>query len=151
LWFYVGQIATRVAIWPMNFAWKKLAPISLLLLLLAGLIFRWVDLRADPPFNFSNSGGDYLDGMANAHTARAYIQFGVWRGDDWDTYVYSPIHTLLQVLWFRLAGVSISSNNGFGAGMATLYLLALVGSVRRAAARTSKHAPGPCWPPSSVH
>ncbi len=100
-------------------------------LLLVGLLatvvwLRFFDLRADPPHGLSQSAGFFFDGFANSHAARSYVKFGTLRPDEWDPYIYSPIHVALQVPWFMLFGSDVTATNSFGSIVSLVAVLLLV-------------------------
>jgi hypothetical protein len=44
-----------------------------------------------------------------------YLLTGKLRPDEWDTFIYSPIYTLLQIPWFSVFGIGLRQINGFAA------------------------------------
>jgi len=99
-------------------------------------VFHFFDLAADPPRGLSWSAGAYFDGLSNSHTARSYVLFGRFRPDEWDPYLYSPTHVLLQIGWFRLFAPGVRSTNGFGALLSFAAVLAGISLFRHARVST---------------
>ena len=85
------------------------------LLLLWTAYFRFGFLDADPAFHLSKSAGIYFDPFSHSGNARSYVLFGDLHPDQWNTYIYSPIYVLLQVVWFTVLGVTIKTMHGYGA------------------------------------
>ncbi len=81
--------------------------VLLLLLILLTAGFRLINLEADPPSNFSWSGGYFADEGFWAHNARNAELFGKPVLDDWDSRVVSPLFTRLQSLIFHNFGVGL--------------------------------------------
>lgn len=96
------------------------------LCLAGGFVLRFTDLEADPPLGLSSSAGFCFDGQSNAHGARSFVRFGNMRPDEWDTYIYSPTYTLLQIPWFKVFGTGLRSTNAFAATWSTLAMLLAV-------------------------
>ncbi len=96
------------------------------LCLAGGVVLRFTDLEADPPLQFSSSAGCTFDGQSNAHGARSYVRFGTLRPDEWDTFLYSPTYTLLQIPWFKVFGTGLCSTNAFAAMWSTIAMLLAV-------------------------
>jgi 4-amino-4-deoxy-L-arabinose transferase-like glycosyltransferase len=80
-------------------------PVLCLILLTVG--FRVIDLQADPPANFSWSGGYFADEGFWSHNARNEVLFGNPVRDEWDARIVSPIFAFLQKCVFRLLGVGL--------------------------------------------
>jgi 4-amino-4-deoxy-L-arabinose transferase-like glycosyltransferase len=76
------------------------ATVFLLLLIVTG--FRILQLGADPPADFSWSGGYFADEGFWSHNARNVVLFGNPVQDDWDARAVSPVFARLQELSFRL-------------------------------------------------
>jgi len=93
------------------------ALILLLILLTAG--FRLINLEADPPSNFSWSGGYFADEGFWAHNARNAALFGKPVLDEWDARVVSPLFSRLQVLIFHI----------FGAGLLQVRIIGILSSI----------------------
>ncbi len=96
------------------------------IVLSASITLRFFDLDADPPPGLSTSAGTYFDGFANAHAARSYLLFGTLQPDEWDPYIYSPTHTLLEIPWFMMFGTHTKAINSFGALFSAAALLILL-------------------------
>ncbi len=98
------------------FGWRQAAfGVPLLALLILGVCVRFGDLHSDPPAGLSTSAGLYFDGISIAHGSRSYVLFGEFRPDEWDTYLYSPTYSLLQIPWFKCFGTKLKSINAFAA------------------------------------
>ena len=93
----------------------------LLLILTAG--FRIVNLSADPPSDFSWSGGYFADEGFWSHNARNVVSFGSSVQDDWDARIVSPVFARTQEIIFRL----------FGSGFVQVRLIAILSSLVLAA------------------
>jgi 4-amino-4-deoxy-L-arabinose transferase-like glycosyltransferase len=78
------------------------APLLLLLILTFG--FRFLQLGADPPANFSWSGGYFADEGFWSHNARNSVLFGNPVQDEWDARIVSPIFARFQQLIFHIFG-----------------------------------------------
>jgi len=100
--------------------------LAISLCLATGFVLRFTDLEADPPSGLSTSAGFLFDGQSNAHGARSYVRFGDMRPDEWDTFLYSPTYTLLQIPWFKVFGTGLHSTNAFAAMWSTLAMLLAV-------------------------
>lgn len=95
---------------------RKWAFPALLLLIFAWAVFaRFGDLNADAAFHLSKSAGVIFDPFSHSGNARSYILFGDLHPDDWNTYVYSPVFVLLQIAWFSVFGITVSSMHAYGA------------------------------------
>ena len=81
------------------------ATVFLLLLIVAG--FRSLQLGADPPSDFSWSGGYFADEGFWSHNARNAALFGEPVQDEWDARPVSPVFTRFQQLSFTLFGPGI--------------------------------------------
>ncbi|PWT87665.1 MAG: hypothetical protein C5B54_11935 [Acidobacteria bacterium] len=77
------------------------------LLALITLGFRIFQLSADPPSNFSWSGGEFADEGYWSHNARNSVLFGNALQDEWDARVVSPIFAAWQWFSFYLFGVGL--------------------------------------------
>jgi 4-amino-4-deoxy-L-arabinose transferase-like glycosyltransferase len=98
------------------------APLFLLLILTFG--FRFLQLDADPPPDFSWSGGYFADEGFWSHNARNSVRFGNPVQDDWDARIVSPIFARLQQLIFHL----------FGSGFVQVRIIAVLSSLLLACA-----------------
>lgn len=76
-------------------------------LILLTLGFRIFQLTADPPADFSWSGGYFADEGYWSHNARAQVLFGNPVPDEWDARVVSPIFAFFQKCIFQLFGVGL--------------------------------------------
>jgi 4-amino-4-deoxy-L-arabinose transferase-like glycosyltransferase len=93
------------------------ATVFLLLFVVTG--FRILQLGADPPADFSWSGGYFADEGFWSHNARNAVLFGGPVQDDWDARTVSPVFARLQEASFRL----------FGPGFLQVRLIALFSSL----------------------
>lgn len=84
----------------------KTAQLVFVLILLT-LGFRIVQLTADPPANFSWSGGEFADEGYWSHNARNAVLFGRSVLDQWDARAVSPIFAGIQTVMFHLFGVGL--------------------------------------------
>ncbi len=75
------------------------------LILGAALALRLFNLAADAPTTLSWSGAPFTDEGLYSHAARNRVLFGVWRTDEWDNRLVSPLHDALAYLVFRWLGV----------------------------------------------
>ncbi len=82
----------------------------LLIVLLISIDLRFIFLDADP-FPYSAFGATWVDEGPYAHNARNYALFGYWKleNDQWNPMYISPIHTYLELIFFRIFGVSTFS------------------------------------------
>ena len=64
-------------------------------------------MNADPPANFSWSGGEFADEGYWSHNARNSVLFGQPVLDQWDARAVSPIFANIQNLMFHLFGVGL--------------------------------------------
>ena len=87
----------------------------LISIFLWGVFVRFGDLHADPAFHLSKSAGVFFDPFSHSGNARSYILFGDLSPDQWDTFVYSPIYVLLQVVWFSIFGITVKTMHAYGA------------------------------------
>ncbi len=71
----------------------------------AALALRLFNLAADAPTTLSWSGAPFTDEGLYSHAARNRVLWGVWRTDDWDNRLVSPLHDALAYLVFRVLGV----------------------------------------------
>lgn len=94
----------------------------LVLILTAG--FRIFNLQADPPSDFSWSGGYFADEGFWSHNARNSLLFGNPVLDDWDARIVSPIFARAQEVMLHL----------FGTGLVQVRLVAVLTSIILAAA-----------------
>lgn len=78
-----------------------------------------IHLQADPPADFSWSGGYFADEGFWSHNARNLVLFGNAVQDDWDARTVSPVFAGAQEALFRL----------FGAGFAQVRLIAIFASL----------------------
>jgi len=81
-------------------------PFFLLLLLTFG--FRTLQLDADPPPDFSWSGGYFADEGFWSHNARNAVLFDDPVQDEWDARIVSPIFARVQQLIFHLFGAGFT-------------------------------------------
>jgi hypothetical protein len=103
---------------------NRSAAIAILILASLWAVFtRFGDLSADPALNLSRSAGVLFDPFSHSGNARSYLLFGDLHPDQWNTYIYSPIYVLLQVLWFSLWGISVATMHAYGATWSILGLL----------------------------
>jgi 4-amino-4-deoxy-L-arabinose transferase-like glycosyltransferase len=101
---------------------KPIIPFLLLLLLAVG--FRILQIQADPPDDFSWSGGYFADEGFWSHNARNAVLFGNPVQDEWDARIISPIFARLQQCIFWV----------FGAGLLQVRLIGILSSLILAAA-----------------
>jgi 4-amino-4-deoxy-L-arabinose transferase-like glycosyltransferase len=101
--------------------YARYAPFLLLLLITLG--FRIIQLDADPPSDFSWSGGYFADEGFWSHNARNAALFGNPVQDDWDARIVSPVFARIQQLIFAL----------FGAGFIQVRLIGVISSLLIAA------------------
>jgi hypothetical protein len=87
------------------------------------LFTRFGDLAADPALNLSQSAGVLFDPFSHSGNARSYILFGDLHPDQWNTYIYSPLYVLLQVVWFKVWGISVATMHAYGATWSILTLI----------------------------
>ena len=97
---------------------KSIAQLVFILILLT-LGFRVVRFTADPPADFSWSGGYFADEGYWAHNARNEVLFGNAVQDEWDARVVSPVFAGAQRLVF----------GAFGVGIAQVRLIGLFSSI----------------------
>lgn len=83
--------------------WAILLP--LLLVCLAALLLRLLFLHADPATTLTWSGAPFTDEGLYSHAARNRVLFGVWRTNEWDNRLVSPLWNALAFVVFRLFGV----------------------------------------------
>ena len=93
--------------------------ISFLLLLFITLTFRIFQLDADPPSDFSWSGGYFADEGFWSHNARNAVLFGNAVQDEWDARIVSPVFARMQQWIFQL----------FGSGFIQVRLIAVFSSL----------------------
>jgi len=87
--------------------WKPLICI-VILLLFAGL--RFVHLQADFPLGLGDKGMTYTDEGWWSRNAVAWVREGNWYIDDgYNTITALPVLPAVQVIWFKLFGVSLAS------------------------------------------
>ncbi|MGC1216159.1 MAG: glycosyltransferase family 39 protein [Phormidesmis sp.] len=87
--------------------WKSLICI-VILLLFAGL--RFVYLQADFPLGLGDKGMTYTDEGWWSRNAVAWVREGNWYIDDgYNTITALPVLPAIQVVWFKLFGVSLAS------------------------------------------
>lgn len=77
-------------------------------LALLTLGFRILFLAADPPANFSWSGGYFADEGYWSHNARNAVLFGNPVQDEWDACIVSPLFAFVQNLSFRALGPGLA-------------------------------------------
>jgi 4-amino-4-deoxy-L-arabinose transferase-like glycosyltransferase len=108
----------------------KTAQIVFVLILLT-IGFRIVQLSADPPANFSWSGGEFADEGYWSHNARNSALFGQRVLDQWDARAVSPIFASIQTVMFRLFGVGFIQVRLIGIISSLLITIAVYFLVRK--------------------
>ena len=83
-----------------------------------------VQLEADPPSDFSWSGGYFADEGFWSHNARNAVLFGNPVQDEWDARIVSPVFARIQQILFGF----------FGAGFTQVRLIGVISSLLIAAA-----------------
>lgn len=83
-------------------------PLLIFCLILLTIGFRVVQLKADPPADFSWSGGYFADEGYWSHNARNEVLFGNPVMDEWDARVVSPLFAFLQRWIFQIFGVGLA-------------------------------------------
>jgi hypothetical protein len=98
-------------------------PLLIFCLILLTLGLRVVQLKADPPADFSWSGGYFADEGYWSHNARNEVLFGNPVMDEWDARVVSPLFAFLQRWIFQIFGVGLAQVRLIGLLSAVLIVL----------------------------
>lgn len=92
-------------------------------LVIGGALFvRLLWLNADPARNLTWSGAPFTDEGLYSHAARNRVLFGVWRTDEWDDRLVSPLWSALTYAVFRLLGVGYVQLRSINVLLATIAL-----------------------------
>lgn len=91
-------------------------------LILGAFALRLAWLDADASFSLSWSGAPFTDEGLYSHAARNRALFGVWRTDEWDNRLVSPLFDLCAYLVFRVFGVGYVQLRSINVVLATLAL-----------------------------
>ena len=71
------------------------------------ILFRLVNINANPPSDLSTSAGIWADEMHNVHQVRNKILFDSWQMDRYPSAAYSPIFAGLQYVILSVIGVGL--------------------------------------------
>lgn len=105
--------------------------IIVVVLLTATLFIRLYDIEADPPSDFSASGGYWADEGFWTHSARNRVLFGTWVMDGWNNMYVSPLLHWFTYGVFRQCGVSLMSARLVPIVLSLLGILVLVLTLAR--------------------
>ncbi len=107
---------------------RKFLWILILICFFTGL--RFVYLPADPPWDISTSAAIFTDECHNVHCVRNKLLFGEWQMDKYNSFIYSPLWTILQYPVLRLLGIGLAQIKVLGIILSFLGMILIYKSFR---------------------